>query len=61
MKESKRCGERCNGLTLKNAIVYVPSGVYLISSSVEVLFGTQLIGDVGLPLTPRVVIYADGQ
>ncbi|CAK7236239.1 hypothetical protein SBRCBS47491_009570 [Sporothrix bragantina] len=40
-----RCGEKCNGSTTKNAIVYFPPGKYLISSSVLMPFGTQVIGD----------------
>jgi len=45
MEEGNRCGKGCFGSTTKNAIVYVPPGKYLISSTVEVLFGTQFIGD----------------
>lgn len=40
-----RCGEGCNGATNKNAIVYFPPGKYLVSRTIEVIFGTQLIGD----------------
>lgn len=40
-----RCGEACSGVTNKNAIVYFPPGRYLVSSTIEVLFGTQLVGD----------------
>lgn len=46
MKDGNRCGKGCNGSTLKNAIVYFPPGTYLVSSTIEVLFGTQVIGDV---------------
>ncbi|KAI1874191.1 uncharacterized protein JN550_002770 [Neoarthrinium moseri] len=45
MTDGKRCGEKCNGSTTKNAIVYFPSGTYLVSSSIDVYFGTQVIGD----------------
>lgn len=41
----KRCGEKCNGSTVKNAIVYFPPGNYLISRSIPLFFGTQIIGD----------------
>ncbi|KAF6838862.1 LysM domain-containing protein [Colletotrichum musicola] len=34
MDDGRRCGEKCNGSTLKNAIVYFPPGTYLVSSSV---------------------------
>jgi Fe-S-cluster containining protein len=46
MNSGKRCGAKCNGSTTKNAIVYFPPGKYLISSSIPVPFGTQIIGDV---------------
>jgi hypothetical protein len=43
--DGNRCGENCYGSSTKNAIVYFPPGIYLVSSSIEVLFGTQLVGD----------------
>ncbi|KAK4031703.1 putative LysM domain-containing protein [Parachaetomium inaequale] len=43
--DGKRCGAACNGATTKNAIVYFPPGKYLVSSSISVYFGTQMIGD----------------
>ncbi|KAJ3556896.1 hypothetical protein NPX13_g10039 [Xylaria arbuscula] len=43
--DGKRCGAACNGSTTKNAIVYFPPGRYLVSSSIAVYFGTQIIGD----------------
>ncbi|KLU87058.1 hypothetical protein MAPG_06063 [Magnaporthiopsis poae ATCC 64411] len=43
--DGKRCGEKCNGSTTKNAIVYLPPGRYLVSSTLKLNFGTQLIGD----------------
>lgn len=45
MTDGSRCGLGCNGSTQKNAIVYFPPGTYLISSSIPVLIGTQVIGD----------------
>lgn len=45
ISDGKRCGEKCNGSTTKNAIVYFPSGTYKVSRSIAVYFGTQLIGD----------------
>ncbi|KFY31396.1 hypothetical protein V493_01147 [Pseudogymnoascus sp. VKM F-4281 (FW-2241)] len=45
MIDGARCGEACNGSTLKNAIVYFPPGTYLVSSTVPLPFGTQVIGD----------------
>ncbi|KAJ3160489.1 hypothetical protein HDU88_007949 [Geranomyces variabilis] len=45
MKDGKRCGEKCNGSTTKQSILYFPPGVYLVSGTIEIFFGTQLIGD----------------
>ncbi|KAK4144852.1 pectate lyase superfamily protein-domain-containing protein [Dichotomopilus funicola] len=45
MTSGNRCGVGCNGSTTKNAIVYFPPGSYLISSTVPMPFGTQVIGD----------------
>ncbi|KAH6628876.1 pectate lyase superfamily protein-domain-containing protein [Chaetomium tenue] len=45
ISDGKRCGAACNGATTKNAIVYFPPGKYLVSSSISVYFGTQVIGD----------------
>lgn len=49
--DGKRCGAGCNGSTTKNAIVYFPPGKYLVSSSIAVYFGTQMIGDALEPPT----------
>ncbi|KAH9219718.1 pectate lyase superfamily protein-domain-containing protein [Leptodontidium sp. 2 PMI_412] len=46
MSNGTRCGEKCNGSTTKNAIVYFPPGTYLISTTIAMPFGTQVIGDV---------------
>ncbi|KAL3462096.1 pectate lyase superfamily protein-domain-containing protein [Aspergillus heterothallicus] len=45
ISDGKRCGAACNGATTKNAIVYIPPGRYLVSSSISIYFGTQIIGD----------------
>ena len=45
MIDGKRCGKGCNGSTIKNAIVYIPPGTYLISTTIPLPFGTQVIGD----------------
>lgn len=45
MTDGKRCGVKCNGSTTKNAIVYFPPGTYVISSTIAMPFGTQVIGD----------------
>ena len=46
MNDARRCGEKCNGSTTKNAIVYFPPGTYLVSSTIPLPLGTQVIGDV---------------
>lgn len=46
MNDGRRCGEKCNGSTTKNAIVYFPPGTYRVSSTIPLPFGTQVIGDV---------------
>ncbi|RDA88218.1 hypothetical protein CP532_0368 [Ophiocordyceps camponoti-leonardi (nom. inval.)] len=46
VNEPRRCGKNCNGSTRKNAIVYFPPGVYTVSSTIELPFGTLVIGDV---------------
>jgi len=45
MMDGKRCGDKCNGSTLKNAIVYFPPGQYLVSRQIDIPMGTQVIGD----------------
>lgn len=45
MMAGSRCGKGCNGSTTKNAIVYFPTGRYLISSTIPMPFGTQVIGE----------------
>lgn len=45
MNNGTRCGKDCNGSTTKNAIVYFPPGKYLISTTIAMPFGTQVIGD----------------
>lgn len=46
MNGGKRCGEKCNGSTIKSAIVYFPPGTYRVSTPIVMPFGTQVIGDV---------------
>ncbi|KAB5577639.1 hypothetical protein GE09DRAFT_1213862 [Coniochaeta sp. 2T2.1] len=43
--DGKKCGSKCNGSTVKNAIVYFPHGTYKVTRPILVLFGTQMIGD----------------
>lgn len=49
IKDGKRCGAGCNGSSTKNAIIYFPPGTYVVSQSIDVYFGTQLIGDANSP------------
>ena len=46
--DGKRCGAKCNGSTVKNAVVYFPHGTYLVSRPIVATFGTELVGDVRL-------------
>jgi hypothetical protein len=45
MGNTTRCARGCNGSSTKNAIVYFPPGNYLISSTIALPYGTQVIGD----------------
>jgi glucan 1,3-beta-glucosidase len=41
-----RCkGGNCGGTTGKPALIYIPPGIYSISSTVQLLINTQIIGD----------------
>ena len=57
--DGNRCGAKCGGSTTKNAIVYIPYGTYMVSTSISVYFGTQIIGDANripqLVASPRFV------
>ncbi|OJD12350.1 hypothetical protein AJ78_07043 [Emergomyces pasteurianus Ep9510] len=45
MADTGTCGERCYGSTTKNSVVYFPAGTYLVSSTIDTYFGSQVIGD----------------
>ncbi|KAH7925008.1 glycoside hydrolase family 55 protein [Leucogyrophana mollusca] len=52
MSAGARCGEgTCGSSTLTPAIVYFPSGKYLVSSAINTYYYTQLIGDAKRPPT----------
>jgi glucan 1,3-beta-glucosidase len=40
-----RCGEGCNSSTVTPAMVYFPSGTYLVSKPIVQLYYTQFVGD----------------
>jgi pectate lyase-like protein len=46
MKDQGRCGENCGASTIKPAIVYFPSGTYLVSTPIISYYNTQMVGDV---------------
>ena len=46
MKDQGRCGENCGASTVKPAIVYFPSGTYLVSSPITAYYNTQMVGNV---------------
>lgn len=41
-----RCGRECGSSTAKPAVIYFPSGTYLVSSSIVQYYNTQFIGNV---------------
>ncbi|KAM0272162.1 hypothetical protein ACHAQH_008839 [Verticillium albo-atrum] len=45
IEDSPMCGDGCYSSTTHGAIIYFPSGTYLISSTIEKHYGTQLIGN----------------
>ncbi|KAF8446401.1 exo-beta-1,3-glucanase [Boletus edulis BED1] len=51
MSEGYRCGYGCQSSTLTPAIVYFPSGQYLVSSAINTYYYTQMIGDARTPPT----------
>lgn len=46
IEEGGMCGDGCYSSTTHGAIIYFPSGTYLVSSTIEKHYGTQLIGNV---------------
>lgn len=42
-----RCGKECGSTTTMQALVYFPTGTYLISSPIIQFYHTQFVGDVG--------------
>lgn len=49
MDPQNRCGRDCSSTTKTPAIVYFPSGTYMISSSIVPYYFTQLMGDATSP------------
>ncbi|KAL8305540.1 hypothetical protein RB600_008430 [Gaeumannomyces tritici] len=45
IEDGKMCGDGCYSSTKHGAIIYFPSGTYLVSSTIEKHYGTQLIGN----------------
>ncbi|KAJ8120637.1 hypothetical protein ONZ43_g2705 [Nemania bipapillata] len=45
IKDQGRCGSNCGSSTVKPAIVYFPSGTYLVSSPLIAYYNTQMIGN----------------
>lgn len=46
MSDQNRCGNNCGASTVKPAIVYFPSGTYLVSTPITAYYNTQMIGNV---------------
>ncbi|KAI9306356.1 1,3-beta glucanase [Cunninghamella echinulata] len=57
IQEGKRCGAKCGSSTLTPAVVYFPSGKYLISSPIVMYYFTQLVGNA---LNPPTLIASSG-
>ncbi|EPS40839.1 hypothetical protein H072_5254 [Dactylellina haptotyla CBS 200.50] len=51
ISSGSRCGDNCGSSTVSPAIVYFPSGTYLISSPIIGYYNTQLIGNANTPPT----------
>ncbi|KAI8303634.1 exo-1,3-beta-D-glucanase [Colletotrichum sp. SAR11_59] len=45
MSDQNRCGNNCGASTVKPAIVYFPSGTYLVSTPIIAYYNTQIIGN----------------
>lgn len=41
-----RCGQSCGSSTAKPAVIYFPSGTYLVSASIVQYYNTQFLGNV---------------
>ncbi|KAH7419223.1 putative glucan 1,3-beta-glucosidase precursor [Cadophora sp. MPI-SDFR-AT-0126] len=50
---NERCGRECGQTTILGAVVYFPSGIYLISSPIIQYYFTQFVGDVNARPTIR--------
>ncbi|KAK6540122.1 hypothetical protein TWF694_008944 [Orbilia ellipsospora] len=51
ISDGNRCGDNCGSSTVKPALVYFPSGTYIISSPIIQYYNTQLIGNAATPPT----------
>ncbi|KAF4951438.1 hypothetical protein FSARC_12921 [Fusarium sarcochroum] len=45
ISDGGRCGRNCSGSTIHPATVYIPPGLYLVSSSIIQYYNTEIIGD----------------
>lgn len=43
--DGNRCGQECGSSTVHPAVVYLPSGKYLVSSNIIMYYNTQIIGN----------------
>lgn len=54
INDGNRCGEECGSSTVHPALVYFPSGRYLVSSTLIMYYNTQIVGNVSPSIeTPR--------
>lgn len=54
-----RCDQSCGSSTVRPAVVYFPSGTYLVSSTIIQYYNTQLIGNVSNLLHCFIVVSED--
>ena len=46
ISDGNRCGSDCGSSSIKNALIYFPSGTYLVSTPIISLYGSQLVGNI---------------
>jgi glucan 1,3-beta-glucosidase len=46
IREGNRCGRGCDSSTITPALIYFPSGTYLVSRPIVAMYYSQLVGDI---------------
>ena len=47
------CGEGCLSSSIKGTLIYFPPGKYLISTPINAMYYSQLVGNVSFPLQAK--------